>query len=338
MDSLLCPSFSWRSKPHGIDVLLLILQSPPSRLLLSAFKQEGSTKVSSTRLKPDETTAMLQEDGDETRLGGISIQIIANVTQEQHHHPTVEEGAPSSLTAPKKPFAAGTVVLSGGGVTPSLKRRAFKPFVSKLTPQPRIVLRNNDDSPAPSQATENIHPNTSTTLGSPSGSQQTAAAAGPRKRAGLGGSGRGAGAARRFHAPRSSGVLVAPSDTGVDAARSGMGTTRPSPVSGALSTTPAWQVSDRPGVRGTVAITGGSPFVTGVNCDSSVAGRSAAAPESSSRRGPDSVENPEDIVLEWTAGDSPQPLRVGASLARRLHPHQREGLKVLWECMAGRGG
>lgn len=48
--------------------------------------------------------------------------------------------------------------------------------------------------------------------------------------------------------------------------------------------------------------------------------------------------DPEDLVLEWTNGNPPQPIRAGATLARRLHPHQREGLKVLWECLAGRGG
>lgn len=72
----------------------------------------------------------------------------------------------------------------------------------------------------------------------------------------------------------------------------------------------------------------------GAGAASTAAAAAAAATVTAAAAG----ANPEGLVLEWTAGNPPKPVMAGASLARRLHPHQREGLRVLWECLAGRGG
>ncbi|CAM9725690.1 unnamed protein product [Scytosiphon promiscuus] len=236
-----------------------IARFSPATGVLSIWDQDVSTKISSTRLKPDEADAVLQEDGDETRLGSISVQVMADISaQRQQEHPGgVQDAATSAATPSKIPAVDGEAVNSSRpGLPPAVGsgiRRGTLGVTRKL------------------------------------GSGKLGASC-----VGLGGAGRGVGGARRFHAPRL--------------------TSRPAAATAA--TVPA---------ASSVASASGSQQP----------GR-ARLLGNESNAGP--IASAKGVVLEWTAGDPPQPVMAGASLARRLHPHQREGLKVLWECLAGRGG
>ncbi|CAM9782699.1 unnamed protein product [Chrysoparadoxa australica] len=64
----------------------------------------------------------------------------------------------------------------------------------------------------------------------------------------------------------------------------------------------------------------------------------AAAPAVPAAYTPAYVD-PDDLVLEWSGEEGrEQPIRVGVSLARRLHAHQKHGVKFLWRCLTGKGG
>lgn len=299
-------------------------------------------KISSARLKPDEASDMLQEDGDETRVGGISVQIMAQIQQAEQQQQQQRENhdAASSPRADgndrpsAKPPAAAVFKRSklraagdsggggGGGPAPGPRRPAFRPLVSRLTPQPRQdgISLNADGmvlTPAPSITAEKLDVSVDLSDAARAGA---VAGTATRKLKGL----RSVGGARRFQAPRSSGVAAVASRGTTTPAMVG---TSPFEAREMRSNAAVQQSSELVGVSRTL----GDPPV---GCVSDIS-------EKRSGNGgptPDVRVNPEDLVLEWTAGNPPQPLRAGASLARRLHPHQREGLKVLWECLAGRGG
>lgn len=302
-------------------------------------------KVSSTRLKPEEASAILQENGDEARVGCLSVQIMANISDQQQQRQQSE--AQDVAAAPTQSATVkGTVATAGKAGTSSravglaargsgLGRRSLRASI-KLGSAGRALPHTA--GPLASIASSGSTGG-SGSIGSSGSNAEVAgasaaatrpppsAAPGALKRTGLGGSGRGSGGARRFHAPRLSSSAAA-----VAARGGGKSTGRPSAPPGA-----------------------GSPSLTAANCGVAVssaatAGAKVAAERSFENRRSGGVAStaataaaaaaadPEGLVLEWTAGNPPQPVMAGASLARRLHPHQREGLKVLWECLAGRGG
>lgn len=54
--------------------------------------QDGSQKIFATRLKPDEASYILQEDGEETRVGGVSLQIMASFSKHPTDHDSSAQG------------------------------------------------------------------------------------------------------------------------------------------------------------------------------------------------------------------------------------------------------
>ena len=341
-----------------------------SQLQINKNKDE-SMKVSSTRLKPDEASAILQEDGDEARVGSLSIQIMAKVSQQEQEQEQEqqedemkdESTVPvQSTTASGVPTAAGKVGASskpvglhaarGSGL---VRRKLGASSSSRLGPagllSPRTAaaplvgvgtgstsgISGGSSATAAGASAADARPPTSAAASSAA----AAAAAAPLKRTGLGGGGRGLGGARRFHAPRLSWKA------GAAAASGGAGTPNANPSTSA----PAWSKrTGRPSASGagSLGATAADRGSAGAANAATIAGARAAAERiSGNHRGggaastgtatPAAVD-PEGLVLEWTAGNPPQPVLAGASLARRLHPHQREGLKVLWDCLAGRGG
>ena len=381
------------------------------------------------RLKPDEAAAVLQEDGGEARVGGVSIQIMANISQQQQpqqqqqqqQHTSPPQGGgntntfaigpkggaqrsrlgpagagfrrgglgvgtsppPKNLTcggdddtgtptvaseAAEVPEAVDTSAASarfghGGRPGAGLKRRVFKPLMSRPAtaaaaspPQPRCDFANGSDLAPPSPPPETAGEGTPASGGScfPSARQTAAAAAiatvaatvatagssvANGNRVGLGGAGRGKGGARRFHAPRlsreaaPSGANPGPrpaSATRLVAARDQRGAGKLGSGGGGA---PGGRASAGGGSGG-----GGTDGGGGGRGASRVGLDSLALRASPACRRAEAAVNREDLVLEWNGDNPPRPLLAGASLARRLHPHQREGLKVLWECLAGRGG
>ena len=419
--------------------------------------QDDSTKISSMRLKPDEAATILQADGDEARVGGVSIQIMAKISQQPQQQPQQQppqsgqqhqQGQPSTTQPslpsnkgnaieeqgvpgePRKaanaqetgakrttspPLGRGRMVATGSkgdaqlarlgpagagfrrggqvvGTSPTsanlagsragdtgaptvvseateileaidppagrprfglggrpsagLKRRVFKPLVSRpparvtatvSAPPPKHGFTNDLDLTPPSPP-EN--------MGSFPSARQAAvttaagSSAGNGNRVALGGAGRGRGGARRFHAPRQS-RDSAPSGTNAGTDTGPRVTSGPSLVAacGHQGTGPlgGWS-GGAPGGRASAGGGGGGGGGGGSGGVSRVVVDALAPRPPPPCRSANSAVNQEDLVLEWTGGDSPRPLLAGTSLARRLHPHQREGLKVLWECLAGRGG
>lgn len=296
-------------------------------------------KISSARLKPEEASEMLQEDGDEARVGGVSVQIMAQVQQQQQQGENHDAKSPPHVAGNDRPSTrplataavfkhsklrtAGGGGVGGGGSTPGATRPAFKPLVSRLTPQPRQDGTSSTDggivlTPAPSKVADNLDASADSSAARAGGA---VGGTGTRKVKSF----RGVGGARRFQAPRSSGVAAAASP----------GITSP----GVVGTSPlqASRVRSNAAVQhssGLVRVVNRAPGDPPVTCVSGTSEKRSGSGDPT----PDVRVDPGDLVLEWTTGNSPQPLRAGASLARRLHPHQREGLKVLWECLAGRGG
>lgn len=374
------------------------------------------------RLKPEEASALLQEDGDEMRVGGISLQIMAEVCRTNlsgNHDSGTGQRDPLAVLNMDKPAemgkseagrasAAGTdcaapcttggaasagprsspgvsVTLgfkrrmgmpgrassaiayvtvngisgraddkpdrglagssaglaedadtalavvkgaiakppstmleteaAGGNIGPARGRQAFKPLVSTLVHQAAGCADGSTKvASAVANAGEDRSPNNSAFHGSSAG--------GTKKPTRFLSQSRGSGGARRFHAPRPSGSALTGAVGGVSLAVAGVRS-----ITGPV----------RPGLAancrgGSIAIGSGS---SGPGGGGGITHDSDAAATCSR---PATVVHPEDLVLEWTKGDRPQPIRVGATLARRLHLHQRDGLKVLWECLAGRGG
>lgn len=297
--------------------------------------------MSSTRLKPEEAASILQEDGDEARLGGISLQIMAVIQQPQRTHDAITAAAAastplSSIAATRVGggdgggVKAGTASRLGGLATGGSGFRRGKLGAARrsLLPAAAAPLASGGDGGRSGGSS-------SAAVGA--ASRAAVVGVGPSttgsvKRAGLGVTGRGVGGAGRFHAPRSF----------YSAAAAERETTPNANSTASVS-------ARREGSSCGLAEAGGrSPRFAGAGRDSGAAAATAVAvantpPGGSSGNREDGVHeaaavSPEGLVLEWTAGDPPRPLLAGASLARRLHPHQREGLKVLWECLAGRGG
>ena len=306
--------------------------------------------MSSTRLKPDEASAILQEEGDEARVGSLSVQIMAIVATDNRQ---LQQDETQDIAAEHpRGAAARSGVAAAGNVGTSSKP------VGLAARGPGLIRRKLGGSSRMGSAGPSSPHTTGPLATNGSGSSSSAAVGGPcaadarppppsappaatpLKRNGLGGGGRGIGGARRFHAPRLS------SSAAAAAAAGGGGT----PSSNSSASAPACGKSTgRPSAPGT-----GSPRLStsdrrsGVTANTAtMAGAKVAAERSSENHrnsgagsggGAAAAVDPEGLVLEWTAGNPPQPVMAGASLARRLHPHQREGLKVLWECLAGRGG
>ncbi|CAB1102361.1 unnamed protein product [Ectocarpus sp. CCAP 1310/34] len=298
---------------------------------------DASVKVSSTRLKPDEASVVLQEDGNETRVGGISIQIMADVGGQQQQ----QKQQQSTLDA-----ASGTASTAGGGSAASsgkVTRTPVRPAEAsgvKLGPRKRLGAtsmlgkvgpRSLLSVPAAAVPLGNgirsgaVGPAAGTTTSVLGGS----GGGGGIKRTGLGGAGRGVGGARRFHAPRSSGAAA------VVAAGANERESKNHKLGGSEKSL-ARRVS--PGRGGSFSRSAGAGHGRDSGGGGGGSGGSGGSGGGGGGGGGASGLSPEGLVLEWTAGDPPQPVIAGASLARRLYPHQREGLKMLWECLAGRGG
>lgn len=325
-------------------------------------RKDSTVKITSTRLKPDEAAAALRDDVEETRVGSISLQIIGPVessAQRQETPPLETQGVAAPHSQP--PPTSGGVDPAGGhddpnkavtraiglqsssgsssssaltstvvsrrssnpaqdqasgleeakrgihrsGFGPGLKRRAFKPFTSSLGPRARDDLMKRPDARELSSTEGNKGVNELNEDDSFRPNKFVGSMRGTARMGLVGGRVGGAGGARHFHAPRSTVVTAA---------------TQNAKVRG---------LSPRVG-------SGGRPTAVEVadikECELSPDDVATAASVSNA------VENRDDLVLEWTAGDPPQPIKAGGSLTRKLHPHQRDGLKVLWRCLTGRGG
>lgn len=254
---------------------------------------------------------------------------------------------PPPQPARKQPTRRSASCSNGGrpsesGAGPALKRRVFKPLVSRLK-QSKEPQAHADDYALPSSMTAGTDESAEATVASdnssvnrttkPSAASDEGNSEAFRKRPLLVGGRRGGaevGGARRFHAPRIT-ASAADADAGITSQ-----TDRRDRARG--SSSPSSQAPNR--------LSGGGGQRTNANSGdqdrrpSRVAAAAAVAKPSGKGQSDAApvVVHPEDLVLEWTAGDPPQPIRAGASLARRLHPHQQEGLKILWECLAGRAG
>ena len=212
----------------------------------------------------------------------------------------------------------------GNDFGPVLKRRAFKRPVPGLTPRALGGLKNRSES-IPRYSTEKsecVHATAEVSRPDSNKRNEPGAEVGSVSKVGLRGGRMGAaGGARRFHAPRSTGTAPAKQGVGPEASV-------PLVASGGFSTfsSGTQKMEQRVGVsRGDTVATDVNDVELSRVAASSTAGKLDAA------------TNQEDLVLEWRAGNPPQPLKAGGSLTRRLHPHQRDGLKVLWQCLAGRG-
>ncbi|CAM9704594.1 unnamed protein product [Sphacelaria rigidula] len=305
----------------------------PTTGVLTIWDQDESTKVSSSRLKPDEANAVLQENGDETRVGSASLQIMAQLhgTAATHQRDPLAEltvdsarkpeaALTSSRVAPGKVggrvgAAIGGATRSARGLGTGVKRR----LGATITTATANSLLQSPSSPPVRDVSSGLAAGEATAARdertSPLPLNQTG---GLRTRGGG-----NVGGLRRFHAPR----LASGKRSSTDTPSNG-GTAEGDPVPPFTSSAKAPRLS---GVGGNVRR--GSDVGAhnaGGGGGSSADGTSAATTTA--------VVDPEDVVLEWTKGTPPQPIRAGATLARRLHPHQREGLKVLWDCLAGRGG
>ncbi|CAM9590447.1 unnamed protein product [Ectocarpus sp. 6 AP-2014] len=304
-----------------------IARFSPATGVLSIWDQDASVKVSSTRLKPDEASAVLQEDGDESRVGGISIQIMADIggqhqQQQQQQQSTQDAASETASTAGGGSAAAsakvtGTPVRLGAANGVKLGPRKKLGATSVLGKAgPRSLLS------APAAAAPPGNGIRSGAVGPVAGTMTSVLGGGGGiKRTGLGGAGRGVGGARRFHAPRSSGAAAV-------AAGANERESKNHKLGGSEKSL-ARRVS--PGTGGSFSRSAGAGRAGGSGGGSGGGGGGGGG-------GGASGLSPDGLVLEWTAGDPPQPVMAGASLARRLHPHQREGLKMLWECLAGRRG
>ncbi|CAN0138087.1 unnamed protein product, partial [Ectocarpus fasciculatus] len=293
-----------------------IARFSPATGVLSIWDQDASVKVSSTRLKPDEASAVLQEDGDESRVGGISIQIMANIGGQQQQQQQQQNAASETASTTGVGGAAASGKVTGNpvrlGAARGFKLGGAKKKLSATSmlgkAGPRSLLSAPAAAPAP--------PGNGIRSGAVGPAAGTATVGlggggGATKRTGLGGAGRGVGGARRFHAPRSSGATAAV-------------------TAGTKEREPNHNLGESESL-----VRRASP---GRGASSSRSAGAGGGGGGGSGGGGASGLSPEGLVLEWTAGDPPQPVMAGASLARRLHPHQREGLKMLWECLAGRGG
>lgn len=328
-------------------------------------------KITSTRLKLDEAAATLRDDVEETRVGSISLQIIGPVessTQRQETPPLEAQGVATPHL--KLPVSSGGVDPAGEHDDP---RKAFTrtvglQFSSKSSSSsvltPTVVSRGSSNH-APDQASgleetkSRIHP--------PPPTSAPASSDHPGEAVSTGFSGRpssthqkGPGLKKRAFKPLKSslgprardGLIKRPDASELSSTEGNEGVNelngddscKPNEVgSGVRGTARVGLLGGRVGGAGgarrfhaprSTVVTAGtqSARIGSGERPTTVADVATAAGTSNA------VENHNDLVLEWTTGVPPQPITAGGSLTRKLHPHQRDGLKVLWRCLAGQGG
>lgn len=297
--------------------------------------------MASTRLRPNEASALLKEDSQEFRVGGISLQVIAELRRSSPSPPPPSSPAKNRRKPHDAHSKGGTDETAGdlrtalatlhGGVPGERMGRPGRALMGRVESS---IHEDAGAKPSPLHSSPGaVAPETVAPTTTGPGTTATRRSVGPRAVAGKApsldrqlttGVGRdqagqpksggtrmglsralGKGRARRFQIPRPSGNAVAAGPAG-DGSSSGKET--------------------RSHTSTTAVPGGGKPRTP------------SRAAGTGSQAGAAVVIDPGDVVLEWTKAEPPQPIRVGVTLARRLHPHQREGLKVLWECLAGRGG
>lgn len=307
-------------------------------------RKDNAVKITSTRLKPDEATAALRDDVEESRVGSISLQIIGPIessAQQQETPPLETQGVatphrqPIATFGSVDPAGTPTVVSHGSSNHAPDQASGLEEATSGIHPSPPTSAPASSDHPGAAVSAGFSGQPLSTHqkgLGLKKRSfKPLKSSLGPRARDGL------------VKRPNASELSSNEGNKGVNKlneddsfrsnevgggvrgnARSGLLGGRVGGAGGARRFHAPRSTVETAGTQSAKMGSGGRP--TTVVDVATAAGTSNA------------VENHNDLVLEWTAGVPPQPITAGGSLTRKLHPHQRDGLKVLWRCLVGRGG